>query len=96
MSNQSINLTANATTIVKQGQGKLGSITINKIGATGNTLAIYDGLDTNGTITPSKLLGTIDTTIAAAPLHVYDTVFQQGLLVVIANGTAADVTVSFS
>lgn len=96
MSNQAINLKANASTIVKEGPGRLGFININKIGATGNTLAIYDGLDTSGTITPTVLLGTIDTTVAAAPTRIYDVVFQQGLLIVIASGTAADVTVCFS
>ncbi len=85
------NLTANATTCLKRGPGTLGSININTIGATGNTLKIYDGQDNTGT-----LMGTIDTTIAAAPTRIYNAVFQKGLTVVIATGTAADVTVAFA
>lgn len=84
------NLTANSTTCLKKGQGKLGTININTIGATGNTLKIYDGLDNTGT-----LMGTIDTTIAAAPTRIYNAVFQKGLTIVLAAGTAADVTVAF-
>jgi len=91
MSFTATNLAANATTNIKNNPGLLHSIVINKIGASANTLKIYDGLDANGT-----LLGTMDTTIAAAPTRVYDTFFRTGLTIVIGTGTAADVTVCYS
>ena len=52
MSFSGLNLAANATTLVKENNGILHSISINKIGASANTLKFYDGLDaTSGTIT---------------------------------------------
>ena len=84
-----LNLLANATTLVKTGEGVLVSITINTKGATGNTLKIYDGLTASGT-----LLATIDTTASIGTLT-FNAKFSTGLCIVIATGTAADVTVSY-
>ena len=91
MSFNAINLTSNATTVVKNNTGLLHTIVINKIGASSNTLAFYDGLSSSGT-----LLGTIDTTIAAGPCRIYDIFFRTGLTIVMGTGTAADVTVCYS
>lgn len=81
------NLLANATTLVRTGAGILHGITINTKGATANTLKFYDGLTAGGT-----LKGTIDTTVTPG-LWQFDMIFTTGLTIVIATGTAADVTV---
>lgn len=83
------NITANGTTTPKTGPGMLHAVMINTKGATGNTLTLYDGTDVNGT-----KLATIDTTVQVGPLP-YDIGFQVGLTAVLANGTAADVTLAF-
>lgn len=83
-------LAANATTLLKTGQGLLHCITINTKGATANTLTLYDNTAGSGTV-----IGVIDTTAAAQSLF-YDVVFNTGLTVVIATGTAADVTVAWT
>jgi hypothetical protein len=84
------NLAANATTVVKNTPGFLHSLVINKIGATANTITIYDNTTGSGTI-----IATIDSTIANAPTRLYDVEFTTGLTVVIASGTAADITLSY-
>lgn len=84
-----LNLAANATTLVKTGEGVLRSITINTKGATANTIKIYDGLTAAGT-----LLATIDSTASIGTLT-FDAKFSTGLCIVIATGTAADITVSY-
>lgn len=82
-----LNLFANATTLVKTGEGILHTITINTKGASSNTLKIYDGLTASGT-----LLATVDTTITVTTL-LFDFKFFTGLCIVIGTGTAADVTI---
>ena len=84
------NLAANATTTVKSTPGFLHSLVINKIGATANTITIYDNTAGSGTV-----IATIDSTIASAPTRLYDVQFTTGLTVVIASGTAADITLSY-
>ncbi len=69
------------------GVGVLHAITVNKKGATANTASVYDGVDAGGT-----LLGIIDTTVQAGTL-LYDYAFTVGLYVVMATGTAADLTI---
>lgn len=84
------NLAANATTVIQAGAGRLHSVLINTIGATGNVCTIYDNTAGSGT-----KIATIDTTIAAAPPRIYDVEFKTGLTVVIGTGTAADITVTW-
>lgn len=84
------NITTNATTVLKSGAGKLNRIVINKIGATANTLTIYDNTAGSG-----NKVGIIDTTIAGAPAREYNLSLQTGLTIVTATGTAADVTVVY-
>lgn len=84
------NLEANATTVIKTGAGVLHSITINTIGATANTVVVYDNTAASGTI-----IASIDGTIAAAPTRIYDLCFTTGLTVIIASGTAAKITVTW-
>lgn len=87
---QGKNLAANASTIVKTGSSVLHTVTINKKGATGNTLTLYDGVDNTGV-----LLATIDTTANVGYLE-YDIACKVGIFAVVATGTAADLTLSFA
>lgn len=75
---------------VKVGSGYLHTITINTKGATSNLLTVYDSLSATGT-----KLATVDTTVTFGTL-VYDVNFVIGLFIVLAAGTAADLTISFS
>jgi hypothetical protein len=84
------NLAANAATTVKSGSGKCHALTINKAGASSNVISVYDGTDTNGT-----LLATIDGTAAAGSTFLRNARFVTGLHVVIATGTAADITIEY-
>lgn len=83
------NLSANGTTTLKSAAGWLHSIAINTKGATGNTLTVYDNTAASGT-----KLATIDTTSQIQSL-LFDLTFNTGLTVVLANGTSADITVSY-
>ena len=84
------NITTQATTVVKIGEGKLHAIALNEPTAT-TTIAIYDGVDTDGT-----LIGTV--TIPADPQPstiIFDVAFSTGLTIV--TGTAdSDITVSYN
>lgn len=84
------NLAANAATTVKSGPAFLHTLTINKAGASSNTVTVYDGTDTNGV-----LIATIDGTAAAGNTLLFDICCVTGIHVVIATGTAADITLSF-
>ena len=85
-----LNLAANATTTVKTGGGLLHSITLNNAGAGGNTCAVYDNTAGSGT-----LIATIDTVELNGRTLLYDVHFVTGLTIVIATGTAADITVTY-
>jgi len=82
-------LATNTTTLVKTGLGVLSSVVINKAGATGNIATIYDGVDAGGTV-----IAVVDTTSARS--LVYNCAFTVGLTVVMATGTAADLTVNYT
>lgn len=77
-------LAANATTTVKASAGTLHSLTVNTKGI-GNTVTIKD----NATV-----IAVIDTTITTTAF-LYDVAFATSLVVVIAGGTAADITVAY-
>jgi len=83
------NINTNTTTTVKSGSGVLKRIVVNKVGGASNTCTIYDNTTATGTI-----IGTID------PVHTqmvfeYDVVFNTGLTIVTATGTAADLTIVY-
>lgn len=78
-----------ATTTVVSRNGTLHGITINTKGATGNTLTVYDNTAGSGTV-----IAIIDTTGATANL-IYDVQFVNGLTVVSASGTGADLTIAW-
>ena len=87
--NDFANINTNTTTTVKSGAGVLKRIVVNKIGTSSNTCTIYDNTTAAGTI-----IGKID------PLHTqmvfeYDVVFNTGLTIVTATGTAADLTIVY-
>jgi hypothetical protein len=82
-------LNANGTTVVKSGAGWLHTLTINIKGASGNTVTVYDNTAGSGTV-----IAVIDPTQNLVTLT-FDAAFTVGLTVVIATGTAADITLSW-
>jgi len=84
------NLTANGTTVCRTGGGILHSVTLNDAGASANVLTLYDNTAGSGTT-----IATIDTTEAKA-CFIFDAGFDTGLTAVLATGTAANVTITYS
>lgn len=84
-----VNINSNTTTQVKSGKGVLKSITINKSGASANTISVYDA--TSGTTSP---IAVINGTASTQTLS-YNLQFNNGLRIITATGTAADITVSY-
>lgn len=83
-------LEANATTTLRTGAGVLHKVTINTAGASSNTITLYDNTAASGTV-----LATIDGT--AGPLTLdYNIRFSTGLTAILATGTAAKITVTYS
>jgi hypothetical protein len=82
-------LNVNGTTTLKSAGGWLHSVTINTRGASGNTATLYDNINGSGTV-----LASIDTTTQIQTL-LFDAAFTTGLTVVLAAGSAADITVSY-
>lgn len=82
-------LSANGTTTIRSGEGLLGMVTINTKGASANTCTIYDNTAGSGTV-----LAVIDTTVTPQSLF-YGVKYTVGLTVVVATGTAADITISY-
>lgn len=82
-------LNANGTTTVKSGAGVLRRIVINTRGGIINTLTIYDNTTATGAV-----IGVVDT-VAAGGAFNYELDFTTGLTVVLAGGTAADITIIY-
>jgi hypothetical protein len=82
-------LNGNGTATLRSGAGWLHTITINIKGAAGNTVTVYDNTNASGTI-----IAVIDPTQNLVTLE-FDAAFQTGLTIVLASGTAADITVSY-
>lgn len=80
---------SNATTTIKSGAGVLKRVTVNTLGSALNTCTIYDNTAGSGTI-----IAVIDPTLARA-IFEYDLVFNTGLTIVTATGTAADLTIVY-
>lgn len=83
------NISTNTTTIVARGKGTLHSIVINTSGASSNTCTIYDSTTGSGT-----KIATIDTAGNTGTI-IYDVYFTNGLTIVTATGTPADITVTY-
>ena len=84
-----LHLNANGTTTVKSGAGVLRRIVINTRGGILNTLTIYDNTAATGAV-----IGAVDTAAAGGAFD-YELDFTTGLTVVLAGGTAADITITY-
>ena len=84
-----LHLNANGTTTVKSGAGVLRRIVINTRGGLLNTLTIYDNTTATGAV-----IAVIDTAAAGGEFG-YELDFTTGLTVVLASGTAADITIIY-
>lgn len=82
-----VNLSANATTILKRSAGKLHRITVNNFGAN-SVITVYDNIAAAGTT-----IATIGSN-NEGPFE-YGCEFQTGLTIVIGGGTASDITVVY-
>ncbi len=83
-------ITSNTTTTPKTSSGLLHAISINTKGASANVATVYDNTAGSGTV-----IAVIDTTAQVSTLF-YDVVFNTGLTIVTATGTAADLTVCWT
>ena len=83
------NINTNTTTTVKSGSGVLKRIVGNMAGEYSNTCTIYDNTSGTGTI-----IGTIYPVYTQIVFE-YDVVFNTGLTIVTATGTAADLTIVY-
>ncbi|HAM55177.1 MAG TPA: hypothetical protein DCQ64_07130 [Candidatus Rokubacteria bacterium] len=85
-------LNANGTTVLTgAGSGRLGLVTINTKGASSNTLSLYAA----ASAVAADLIAVIDTTVGVGTLA-YDLLCPKGITAVLATGTAADVTITWS
>lgn len=84
-----LHLNANGTTTAKSGAGVLRCIVINTRGGIVNTLTIYDNTTATGAV-----IGAVDTVNAGGAFN-YELDFTTGLTVVLAGGTAADITIIY-
>jgi hypothetical protein len=78
------------TQIGPTGSIRLHAVSVNTKGATSNLLTIYDGVSTAGTV-----VAVIDTTAQPVTL-VFDVSLLVGLFIVLAAGTAADLTFAWT
>ena len=83
------NIAANGTITLFRGKGTLRSITINTKGASSNTITVYDSASGSG-----NKVAIIDTTSLQGTFF-YDAYLMNGLTIVTATGTPADITVTF-
>ena len=86
--NDAGHITANASTTLKSGPCVLLAVTVNSKGS-GNTATVYDSKTGSG-----KVLAVIDTTQPGT--FAYNAQLDNGLTIVTAGGTAADITVSYT
>ena len=87
-----LHISANGTYVVRQGPCTLYSVVVGTAGASGNSLTVYDNTAASGTI-----VSVLDTTGSKSGSSVtYDLDMDNGLTVVLASGTAADVTIIYS
>lgn len=82
-------ITANGTTAIRTGPCVLHAVSVNKAGASANTATVYDAVAGATTVT----VAIIDTTRAGLGYIEYDITLLNGLQVVVATGTAADLTI---
>jgi hypothetical protein len=85
-------IAANGTSAIRTGPCVLHAVSVNKAGASSNTATVYDNA-TGGT---SNTVAIIDTTRSGLGYIQYDVTLLNGLQVVVATGTAADLTICWS
>lgn len=85
-------LNANATTVVKAAPGLLHAIMINTKGASANTITVYD----NATGTTNVIAAIDPVNAIPGSVILIDAECVNGITVVIATGTAADITVLYA
>lgn len=85
--NQYRTLSANATTVVKAAPGLFYGICINTVGASANTISVYDAL------TATNLVAVFDGTVRGC--FIYSAAMLTGITVVSATGTAANFTILY-
>jgi hypothetical protein len=81
-------IATNTTTVCKAEPGILHSITVNTKGATANVATVYDNATGAGTV-----IAVIDTVGAVGASYTFDVLCANGITVITATGTAADLTV---
>lgn len=92
--NKSYNITTNGTTSLP-GSFVLIAIVVNTKGASSNNAKIYDNDSTEaGTGDPDDLKGTLDTVNTLGRVE-YGIPMYKGIYIVLASGTAADLTVVY-
>ena len=85
------NLTANGSTILKKGPGRLHAVTINIAGSSSNRATVFDNVAPQG-----KRIATISTTTTPGQVFLYDVAFEVGLTIAVMYGVAGDITVSWA
>lgn len=97
--NKTYNITANGTTFIPvpanpAGKLVLVRLVVNTAGASSNTATIYDSNETIGE-NPDNRKGTLDTTTGVGAIDYGFPIFN-GIYIVLATGTAADITVVYA
>lgn len=84
-------INALGATVLMNAIGHLHAVIINTAGAGGNTCILSDSV---GAAAP--VIAVIDTVVTTPTTLTYNTTFRSGLTVILAAGTAADITVIYS
>lgn len=87
--NNYTHINSNATTVVDGRAGLLSVICVNTKGATGNVLTVYD----NASAASGAVIAVLDTTSLGC--YKYDVKTVNGITILTATGTAADVTIGW-
>jgi len=96
--NKTLNITTNGTVVIPipanpAGKLVLVRLVINKKGASSNSATIYDSNDTIGANAQQRK-GTLDTTVNVGSIE-YGFPCFNGIYIVVATGTAPDITVVY-
>lgn len=90
----STHIAAIGPVLCKVGMGQLVSVAVNRAGANGNSLVLYDSASVAG-VAQSKVLANIDlVNLPKGPL-LYNVIVANGLVADMENGTPGDVTVAW-
>ena len=87
---QGYHINANGTFVIKVGPTTIHSLVVNTPGAVNNTVTIYDNTAASGTI-----IGVVQSTLGSPATLNYGVDLSIGLTIVVATGTAADITVIY-